>query len=359
MKKILYLLGFTLSTSSFATIPNIIIDGSVPSYITTHHIQKNSTGNNETITSPTFIDKEKKITFMHVSLSQQAKAKLAEAASYQLKHPSKCNRENQARLGMGIVPVFDQGSHGTCVTFATTAAIDVTYGVGDYISQLCNLELGSYLHQQDASYPSGWDGSYNEVVFNQIRKYGVITMTSQLFTGCSGTYFYPKGQYASVPLSESDFKQRSVDILAHISTKQLLSVKNALTSSTSGDALLINVKSSLKAGRRMVIGTLIDTHVPHNGLQGKYSIFCNDSWILTPQIENDAKHGIIDAAHAMVVIGFDDEAIIKGPDNTTHQGVITLRNSWGAFAGDFGNYYMSYDYFKTFVYEAIELQYNA
>lgn len=40
-------------------------------------------------------------------------------------------------LGMNSVPVLDQGSYGTCVTFATTAAMDAVLGLGDYISQQC------------------------------------------------------------------------------------------------------------------------------------------------------------------------------------------------------------------------------
>ena len=62
-------------------------------------------------------------------------------------------------LGMNNVPVLDQGSHGTCVTFATTAAVDAVLGKGDYVSQLCNLELGATL-EQFGYYPSGWDGSF-------------------------------------------------------------------------------------------------------------------------------------------------------------------------------------------------------
>lgn len=87
---------------------------------------------------------------------------------------------------------------------------------------------------------------------------------------------------------------------------------------------------------------------------GKYGLFTN-SWILTPEIVQDANSGKIDAAHALVITGYDDNAVIYGPDHSTHQGVLTLRNSWGLFAGYFGNYYMSYDYFKTFAMEVVEI----
>src|SRR4029077_16988364 len=80
-------------------------------------------------------------------------------------------------LGMNNVPVLDQGMHGTCVTFATMAALDAVYGKENYISQLCNLSLGSYLEKISAgSYPSGWNGSLNKIVLEQIKTYGIISM---------------------------------------------------------------------------------------------------------------------------------------------------------------------------------------
>ena len=68
------------------------------------------------------------------------------------------NLPKRILLGMNNVPVLDQGSHGTCVTFAITAAIDAALSKGDYISQLCQLELGTYLEPMGYSV-SGWDGS--------------------------------------------------------------------------------------------------------------------------------------------------------------------------------------------------------
>lgn len=44
-------------------------------------------------------------------------------------------------LAMNDVPVLDQGSYGTCVTFASTGALDALVGQGDYIDQQCSLEL--------------------------------------------------------------------------------------------------------------------------------------------------------------------------------------------------------------------------
>ena len=54
----------------------------------------------------------------------------------------------------------------------------------------------------------------------------------------------------------------------------------------------------------------------------------------------------------MVITGYDDDAIAKDSAGQEHQGLLTLRNSWGANAGNHGDFYMSYDYFKLLVVEA-------
>lgn len=74
--------------------------------------------------------------------------------------------------------------------------------------------------------------------------------------------------------------------------------------------------------------------------------------MLLPEIEQDADQGLINAGHEMIITGYDDDAIVTGPYGTVNKGLLTLRNSWGSYAGDHGNYYMSYDHFKTLALEA-------
>ena len=57
----------------------------------------------------------------------------------------------------------------------------------------------------------------------------------------------------------------------------------------------------------------------------------------------------------MIITGYDDEAVVMGPKKEKHKGVLTLRNSWSEEAGDHGNYYMTYDHFKTLTLEASEI----
>ena len=57
------------------------------------------------------------------------------------------------------------------------------------------------------------------------------------------------------------------------------------------------------------------------------------------------------AFHEMVITGYDDKAIATDKQGRTYQGLLTMRNSWGSDAGDNGNFYMSYDYFKALMIE--------
>lgn len=95
-----------------------------------------------------------------------------------------------------------------------------------------------------------------------------------------------------------------------------------------------------------------------------------DGWVLSPAISERLK--VQDknyAGHEMIITGYDDDACITVKDasgkdycptytndsgqNVEDRGVFTLRNSWGEGQGDLGNYYMSYEYYRFFVYEAI------
>jgi C1A family cysteine protease len=57
----------------------------------------------------------------------------------------------------------------------------------------------------------------------------------------------------------------------------------------------------------------------------------------------------------MIITGYDDEAIAIDKLGHQHKGLFTLRNSWGSSVADKGNFYMSYDYFKTLAMEAYKI----
>src|SRR5688572_12138650 len=116
-------------------------------------------------------------------------------------------------LGMNGTPVLDQGRHGSCVTFATTAAIDAILGKGDYISQLCNLELGTHLEKYGYTF-SGWDGSYGPVVLDQLMHFGLVNKKNEQISSCAGVIAYPKndGNDVGNEMTLAEFKRMSENL---------------------------------------------------------------------------------------------------------------------------------------------------
>ena len=105
-------------------------------------------------------------------------------------------------------------------------------------------------------------------------------------------------------------------------------------------------------GDRVTFGTLLlDFDLGTMGAVGKKGEHY-DSWILTPEIARDIFLNPDFGGHEMVITGYDDQAVAIDDEGRTHQGLLTLRNSWGNNIGDKGDFYMSYDYFKLLVIEA-------
>ncbi len=355
----LLVLALGLNASAFAQ--NIRVVGVNPGYVPVYKEQ--SSGMQSLASTPV---QNKPIVFQKIILSEAAQQYLAKHITDQDAPTNLAAAATHLsgvapQLGMNGVPPLDQGQHGTCATFAVTAALDAVKGQTDYISQLCNLELGSYLSSLDSHYQSGWDGSTNDTVLTQIQKYGVINKDYQQKYGCAGVKVYPGTDSSNTgnPMKTDDFTPHAEKIMASMSYKTLLDGDTAFTPEAHMDDVLNSVKTAINNGHRLVIGTLIDESIGGNGTAGTYNNISGDSWVMTPIIQKHAKANKINSGHAMVVIGYDDNAVIKKALGKTEKGVITLRNSWGPNVGDHGNYYMSYDYFKTLVWEVKEIVPNS
>lgn len=260
-------------------------------------------------------------------------------------------------LGMNNVPVLDQGMHGSCVTFAVTAAVDAVIGKGDYVSQLCQLELGSYL--EDKGYmPSGWSGSFGPWVFDQMMRFGFVNKENQKTKTCSNISEYPVQDYTNEgrPMSLGEFKRMSEDLgsylypVYHMNFFQRFETK--FSDTDQAEQVLMQVKKSLTNGNRLTFGTFI-----------VFSAYCSagacashhakdDTWALTKELQVPP-YGT--GGHEMVITGYDDNAVAIDNEGKKHQGLLMLRNSWGDDVGDHGNYYMTYDYFKKFAGEVQEV----
>lgn len=299
---------------------------------------------------------EKVIQLLRIELSDEKKKLLADQAKVILVPAkqfgtNKANTEldatpNKIQLGMNNVPVLDQGMHGTCVTFAVTGALDAAMGKGDYISQLCNLQLGSYLEQHGYGI-SGWEGSYAINVINQMEQYGVVSTQKQRSLGCGGLKQYPA-------YSSHDPKS-FIEPEQYRSMSELIFGKTVTWSDVyqkdNAENTLNTVKEVLNSGDRLVFAVMLPrTDLGFVGAVGKYKTWIyKDTWVLTPEILKGLDN--IEAAHEMIITGYDDNAVAVDDKGAKHKGLLILRNSWGSSYGDYGDFYMSYDYFKLLAFD--------
>ena len=262
------------------------------------------------------------------------------------------NLPRKIDLGMNDVPVLDQGSHGSCVTFANTAALNAALNKGDYISQLCQLQLGKYL-EENGYYPSGWDGSLGHMVLSQITSFGIVSKEQQKAVGCGGMTKYPTHD-VSMPegaMSVEQFHQISEDVSNQASWSPILDVFTGFDR-TDTNKTLNDIKMALSEKDRVTFGVLLlDFDLGFMGAVGTHNTSL-DTWVLTPEIARDIRIRPDFGGHEMVITGYDDDAIATDDQGQQHKGLLTLRNSWGNQLGDKGNFYMSYDYFKILVIEA-------
>jgi len=294
----------------------------------------------------------------------------AEAKSYlrqQLSQYPKNSRDNysfsselprKVRVGMELTPVLDQGYHGSCVTFAVTAALNATLGAGDYISQLCSLELGSYLAINDKVTVSGWNGSYSSWVMKQISDYGIISQNYQKLHGCADVRDYPLMDELDEgkPMSDSDYLAHSIPIANLISWEALLKDEESFSERADMNVILDKMKEELAKGNRLTVGMLLDVSVGGDaGAVGSNRVY-NDTWMLTPEIVMDAMEGKIYAGHELVVTAYDDDAYVTDGKGRVNRGIFTLRNSWSKLAGDQGDYYVTYDYIKFLAGEVMAVR---
>lgn len=86
------------------------------------------------------------------------------------------------------------------------------------------------------------------------------------------------------------------------------------------------------------------------GAVGKHNTWIyKDTWLLTPEILNGLEN--TKSVHEMIIAGYDDNAVGVDDRGINHKGLLILRNSWGTSVGDWGEFYMSYDYFKLLAFD--------
>ncbi|MDF1683712.1 MAG: C1 family peptidase [Legionellaceae bacterium] len=302
----------------------------------------------------------KSVPLLRVELSDHAKNILAErlkttSSTTNKPHLTKniSKLPPQIQLGMNHVPVLDQGQHGSCAMFANTAVVDALLKRGDYISQLCLLQLGKHLEHFGYN-ASGWNGSIGPIILQQIQAFGMISKTTQTEVGCGGLTNYPahdKMPETDMPLSE--YHELSEPLAeGQFAWSPLLDFYKVLLDKTEAEYTLYEVKNALSHHDRLTMGVLL--FGPQYGVSGATAQHHapNDTWVLPDMRDMIFSWNKI-GGHAMIITGYDDDAVALDPDGYEHRGLLTLRNSWGEHIGDHGDFYMSYDYFQTL---AIEVQ---
>jgi hypothetical protein len=333
-------------------------------------VLKQPATSNATITKPGIAGRTgntKQVTLMSIKLSAKEQRSIFQNLTKNVNRAKITNDElpSSISLGMNNVPVLNQGKHGTCVTFASTAAIDAFLGKGDYVSQLCNLELGNYF-ETNGYLPSGWDGAFGPLILDQMLRFGYVNMTNQNEKTCAGVSEYPlndkdnKGR----PMTLDQFKQLSENYVNDKGEVQWIwmPLMNVFDRFSQGfenvedaERTLLKIKQSLVEGNRVTFGTLIVSSQDCNNVACASYHAQNDTWALIDSIKNDPQ---LIGGHEMVITGYDDNAVATDKNGKKYQGLLTLRNSWSDEVGDKGNYYMTYEYFITLSMEAQKIASN-
>lgn len=237
------------------------------------------------------------------------------------------------QLGMNGVPVFDQGTYGTCTTFAVTSVLNAEFyahkganGDGNYLSQQCLL-----------AYDQLWNGAIIPEVLNTIEHIGGISRSL-----CP--YQYPA---TSEHLDDSHYRQLSQQDMAGAQLRHHTWSHFSPISTDGNDAMIQAMLNAIDAGHRLVISTLI---LP--GLSGTIGApingYSSGLWQL-PDGKQSAEalcgHKLEQCSgHTLIVIGYD----------LIHH-LFLLRNSWGSGVGVKGDYYMSFAYAKLMINEIYQV----
>lgn len=299
----------------------------------------------------------KRIALLKLNLTAETRQKLAQRITKWSRQPkltiSVGHYPRSIQLGMNEVPVLDQGEHGTCMTFAGTAALDAALGKGDYVSQLCQLDLNQYLHN-NAFVKRGWDSGWGQDVFTHITMFGIVPKSVQTAGGCVGRIAYPlSGGDIGDELSVFDFHQISEPIQAYGISFDPLILKEQINSNViDRDRILLQIKRILLQGERATCSVILMGQMRHDDSPTGSHHVMNDAWVLLPHMQEELNLDEDVTGHAFVITGYDDDAIAIDGSGQFHRGLLTLRNSWGDRVGDQGDFYMSYSYFKAMVLEA-------
>ncbi|MCF6777412.1 hypothetical protein L3V83_12650 [Thiotrichales bacterium 19X7-9] len=294
---------------------------------------------------------------------------------------------------MSKMPVLDQGPDGACVTFASTGALNILYkGANDSISQKCSLNLGQWLSTKDENfflsnkqkypnlfkaaefideideeeYSSGWDGSYGYIVLSQISEFGTVAKNQQNSQVCGKG---PKKENDKiVQQADSIAPEKYQKLVGHAKDYQWQSLCNPIKPCQR--QVIEQIKQALNQGHLVVFGVTLP-EIGSNGtsykyypnLQAKTNYNLNDNaqyvnlennvFAYTDKVHQCMKNKQCEknsGGHEMFIYGYQENP------NQPGNGIFYVRNSWGDDVGDYGDYYMTYNFADKMMMEAYEIK---
>ncbi len=283
--------------------------------------------------------------------------------------------------GSNQYTVLNQEDFGTCVTFSSTAALSyLTTGTTTNISPLYLLDQG-YM-DEDGFENSGWDGLKNagtllrRLLPNYDGKpaknqgyYPNYALTENTYNRLSNEYKLSgeEGELTPAQLHKSGFYKQQFTYHAMSSNTPAILFNNVIASNlnvTTGspnNAQL--VKQALDKGHLVLLDVSIyDAAVPagkectkNNVTTGGTAQYTYDSSTATlTQTPEPTAVNTWASATGCLLGGHQIWATSYATDSAGHL-MFVIRNSWGAQAGDQGQYYMSESYLNNAVAYAAEL----
>ncbi len=230
------------------------------------------------------------------------------------------------QLGMAGVPVLNQGTQGTCTTFATTALLDAVFFKrqgsaqnGDVISQQCFLSL----------IKDSWEGASFPHILNGLKAVGVVSKAQ-----CP--YHYAN---TSATLTASAYASLSQQTTGGHSVVNAYQIDNLRF----GNGLSNRVVNALNNNHRVLISFFLSSDHPTGSPINGYPSGLYD--IKPGQTLNDICPNNTCPSHAVIVTGYD----------AIHH-LFLIRNSWGESIGVRGDSYMSYDYMNVLANDAYTIK---
>lgn len=250
---------------------------------------------------------------------------------------------NKVQLGMNGVPVYDQGGYGTCVTFATSAALEAKAKKGNYISQYCLLQLSSYMAKNTYK-DAWWEGTYAEEALNSIEATGVIPKNKQSQCGKLGEYVPYTDDFDLLTFGQK-IPEDNISLEKYHKLSEVVDFTHKAIDVSIPTQALFLVKTELASSHRTLLGFVVTSAFPKST-----HITSGDTWALSSEDVRTLMESVSNLGmHEIIITGYDDKAVAYDSQGNKHVGLLKVRNSWGTDSGDHGDYYMSYDYFKAFV----------